>query len=438
MKTCTGEDYSPAVERRLHPGCASIQSVGFMTVIEFQSVSKSFRMDRDKPRAFQELFIALIQRRQREQEAAGVFWALRDVSFRIEAGETVGLVGSNGAGKSTALKLISRIIRPNTGSVHVRGRVSALLELGAGFHPELSGRDNIFLNGTVMGMSRRTIEYKLDEIIEFADIGEFIDVPVKDYSSGMQARLGFAVAVHLDPQIVLVDEALSVGDQSFQQKCNERMLEMRRAGITMLYVSHSLDSVEQVCRRAIWLDRGRVRMDDASFKVASAYYKYGLERRKRSEVKSEVTRPGSGEARITRVELLDAEGQATSSITTNATVTVRIHYNAEQPVAMPAVGISIVNPTRGVHVAGPNNTMADFRINELRGVGHVDYRIEALPLLPGEYSIDAAIYDWDAVHCVDYLEGAGRFGVYPGGSNEKYGVIALNGSWTHQTHTDGL
>ena len=214
-----------------------------MPVIEFQSVSKSFRMDRERPRAFQELFISLVRRKKKEQIDAGLFWALRDVSFSIEPGETVGLVGSNGAGKSTALKLISQIIQPNSGSVRVNGRVSALLELGAGFHPELNGRDNIFLNGTVMGMSRRTIEYKLDEIIEFADIGEFIDVPVKDYSSGMQARLGFAVAVHLDPQIVLVDEALSVGDQAFQQKCNERMLEMRRAGITMLYVSHSLESV---------------------------------------------------------------------------------------------------------------------------------------------------------------------------------------------------
>lgn len=401
-----------------------------MPVIEFQSVSKSFRMDRERPRAFQELFISLVRRKKTKQETDGIFWALRDVSFSIEPGETVGLVGSNGAGKSTALKLISQIIQPNAGSVRVNGRVSALLELGAGFHPELSGRDNIFLNGTVMGMSRRTIEYRLDEIIEFADIGEFIDVPVKDYSSGMQARLGFAVAVHLDPQIVLVDEALSVGDQAFQQKCNERMLEMRRAGITMLYVSHSLESVEQVCRRAIWLDHGQVRMDDAAFKVAGAYYKYGLERRKRNEAKPETARPGSGEARVTRVELLDAENNAMNSITTNAAVTVRIHYLAEHPVPMPAVGLSIVNPTRGVHVAGPNNTMADFRIDELRGAGYVDYCIAALPLLAGEYRIDAAIYDWNTVHCIDYLEGALSFGVYPGGSNERHGVIALNGTWS--------
>jgi ABC-type polysaccharide/polyol phosphate transport system ATPase subunit len=400
-----------------------------MPAIEFQSVSKSFRMDRERPRAFQELFISLLRRKRKEEVDAGLYWALRDISFRIEPGETVGLVGSNGAGKSTTLKLISRIIQPNSGRVHVSGRLSALLELGAGFHPELSGRDNIFLNGTVMGMSRRAIEYKLDEIIEFADIGEFIDVPVKDYSSGMQARLGFAVAVHLDPQIVLVDEALSVGDQAFQQKCNERMLEMRRAGITMLYVSHSLDSVEQICRRAIWLDHGTVRMDDDAFKVANAYFKYGLERRKRNETKAEQTRPGSGEARVTRIELLDADGRATNSIPTNAAVTVRIHYHAEQVVTLPAIGFAITNPTRGVHVAGPNNAQSNFRIAELRGAGCVEYRIDVLPLLPGEYRIDAAIYDWDAVHCFDYLENAGRFGVYPSENSEKYGVIALNGRW---------
>ncbi|MCX6019440.1 MAG: ABC transporter ATP-binding protein [Chloroflexi bacterium] len=402
-----------------------------MPTIEFQSVSKSFRMDRERPRAFQELFISLLRKQRRATEDDNIFWALRDVSFNIEPGETVGLIGSNGAGKSTALKLISRIIQPNNGTVRVSGRVSALLELGAGFHPELSGRDNIFLNGTVMGMSRRTIDYKLDEIIDFADIGEFIDVPVKDYSSGMQARLGFAVAVHLDPQIVLVDEALSVGDQAFQQKCNERMLEMRRTGVTMLYVSHSLSSVEQICHRAIWLHKGCVRMDDATFKVASAYYKYGLERRRHDEVKAEAVRPGSGEARVTHVEVLGPDGAATMSVTTNDAITVRIHIRADAPVKTPAIGFSIVDPTRSVHLAGPNNTMANFRIDELHGTCYVDYTIASLPLLPGEYRIDAAVYDWNAVHCIDFLEGAGRFGVYPGGSKETYGLIALNGAWTY-------
>jgi len=232
-----------------------------MTVIEFQSVSKSFRMDRDKPRAFQELFIALIQRRQREQEAAGVFWALRDVSFRIEAGETVGLVGSNGAGKSTALKLISRIIRPNIGSVHVRGRVSALIELGAGFHPDMTGRENIALNGSILGLSRKEIAAVTDEIIDFSGLGDFINDPVKHYSSGMYVRLGFSVAVHMKPDVLLVDEVLAVGDEAFAAKCLARVAEFQAEGRTIVVVSHSAAVVRQVCRRALVLDHGQLVAD---------------------------------------------------------------------------------------------------------------------------------------------------------------------------------
>lgn len=405
-----------------------------MAVIEFDSVSKSFRMDRDRrPRAFQELFIGLLRRKRRERDARDLFWALRDVSFKIEAGESVGLVGSNGAGKSTALKLISRIIQPNSGSVRVNGRVTALLELGAGFHPELSGRDNIFLNGTVMGLSRRQINTKLDEIIEFADIGDFIDVPVKDYSSGMQARLGFSVAAHLDPQIVLVDEALSVGDQAFQQKCNERMLQMRRAGVTMLYVSHSLESVEQICQRAIWLDKGNLRLDDSAQRVASAYYRHALARQ-RKVVKNapQTERPGSGEVRVTKVEVLDATGKATLVMSTNAAVTFRIHYAAVSTVENPAIGLSLLSTSKNAHIAGPNNTQTNFHIPVLSGTGYIDYRIDSLPLLPGEYRIDAAFYDWEVMHCYDHLEAAGLFGIAPGGTPERYGLIALNGAWQHQ------
>lgn len=229
-----------------------------MAVIEFDSVSKSFRMDRDRrPRAFQELFIGLLRRKRRERDARDLFWALRDVSFKIEAGESVGLVGSNGAGKSTALKLISRIIQPNSGSVRVNGRVTALLELGAGFHPELSGRDNIFLNGTVMGLSRRQINTKLDEIIEFADIGDFVDSPVRTYSKGMRMRLAFSVVSQLQPDVLLIDEALAVGDAQFQQKCAQFLRTFTARGGTLVLVSHSVFAVSGLCANAIVLEKGR-------------------------------------------------------------------------------------------------------------------------------------------------------------------------------------
>lgn len=405
-----------------------------MAVIEFDTVSKTFRMDRERrPRAFQELFISLLRRQRREREARDLFWALRDVSFKIEAGESVGLVGSNGAGKSTALKLISRIIQPNSGSVRVNGRVTALLELGAGFHPELSGRDNIFLNGTVMGLSRKQINFKLDEIIEFADIGDFIDVPVKDYSSGMQARLGFSVAAHLDPQIVLVDEALSVGDQAFQQKCNERMLQMRRAGITMLYVSHSLESVEQVCQRAIWLDKGSVRLDDNAQRVAAAYHRSSLARQlARKRIASGDQRPGSGEARMTKVEVFDANGLRQTIFQSNDAITFRLHYHATQRIEQPAIGVGIFSAVSGLHIAGPNNTMSNHVIPFIEGEGWVDYHVPTLPLLAGTFSIVTAIYDWDCVHCYDHWSEAATFSVTTGETNERHGIVALNGTW-HST-----
>lgn len=277
------------------------------TAIEFQNVSKYFRMDRERPRDFQQAFLSLLKRGRnpRAAKAEREFWALRDVSFQIERGDSVGLIGSNGAGKSTALKLISRIIQPTSGALNVNGRVTALLELGAGFHPELSGRDNIFLNGAVMGLSRRQINARIKDIIDFAEIDDFIDVPVKDYSSGMFARLGFSVAVHLDPDILLVDEVLSVGDASFQQKCNERMAELRKSGITILFVSHSADAVLRACTKALWLDHGHVKAWGGAQNVVDEYHEFVSEQTALRHLDAYSERGGSGLARITKLELLD-------------------------------------------------------------------------------------------------------------------------------------
>ncbi len=399
--------------------------------IEFDNVSKSFRRERRRSRDFQQAFIQLFNPKRPRPESKDLFWALRNTTFTIERGETVGLIGSNGAGKSTALKLVSRIIQPSSGQVRVNGRVTALLELGAGFHPELNGRDNILLNGTVMGLTRKQISSRMDQIIEFADIGDYIDEPVKDYSSGMQARLGFAVAAHLDPEIVLVDEALAVGDQAFQQKCNERMLEMRRSGITTVYVSHSLDSIQQICSRAVWLDHGQVRMVDKAHKVANAYYRWSLEQQEDdAPAGSSDKRPGSGEARVTRVELLDNNGRATDIFPTGEALTVRMHYRAESRIERPAVGIGVFHRLAGTHIAGPNNTMSNFVIPELVGEGAVDYRIDALPLLPGPFSLATAIFDWDVVHCYDYWQNAAEFDVVEGATAERHGLITLGGQWS--------
>jgi ABC-type polysaccharide/polyol phosphate transport system ATPase subunit len=227
-------------------------------VITFKNVSKEFKLSQLPVRSLQDIFVFAFNKEMRGKRR---FWALKNISFSIGVGETVGIVGANGSGKSTILKLISRIIDPTTGVITINGRLSALLELGAGFHPDLSGRENIYLNGSILGLNRRVMKQKLDEIIAFADIGDFIDVPIRNYSSGMQMRLGFSVAVHVEPQIMLVDEVLAVGDYSFQLKCLERIKQLQEQGVTILFVSHDFKTVQNLCTRAVWLENGSLQAD---------------------------------------------------------------------------------------------------------------------------------------------------------------------------------
>jgi ABC-type polysaccharide/polyol phosphate transport system ATPase subunit len=225
------------------------------SIITFQNVSKEYKLSKLRVRSFQEIFVNIF-----DKEARGRihFEALKDVSFAIKAGETVGILGPNGSGKSTILKLISRIIDPTKGTITISGRLSALLELGAGFHPDLTGRENIYLNGSILGLGRKAMNRKLDDIIAFADIGEFIDVPIRSYSSGMQVRLGFSVAVHVEPEIILVDEVLAVGDYSFQLKCLDRIRQMQQDGVTILFVSHNFEDVKSLCTQVMWMDEGQL------------------------------------------------------------------------------------------------------------------------------------------------------------------------------------
>ncbi len=223
------------------------------SVITFQNVSKEFTLSKLRIRSFQEIFVNIFDKEARGKQQ---FWALKDVSFSVKAGETFAVLGANGSGKSTILKLISRIIDPTKGVITVSGRLSALLELGAGFHPDLTGRENIYLNGSILGLNRQAMKKKLADIIAFADIGDFIDVPIRSYSSGMQVRLGFSVAVHVEPEIILVDEVLAVGDYNFQLKCLERIRQMQEQAVTILFVSHDFEAVQNLCDRALWLEEG--------------------------------------------------------------------------------------------------------------------------------------------------------------------------------------
>ncbi|MEW8959497.1 MAG: ABC transporter ATP-binding protein [Moorella sp. (in: firmicutes)] len=236
--------------------------------IEVKDVWKKFRLYHDKAYSLKER--VLFWGRSRAED----FWALKGINLSVAKGSTVGLIGRNGSGKSTLLKIISRILYPTRGEVKVNGRVSTLLELGAGFHPDFTGRENIFLNASILGLSRREIKERLNDIISFAELGDFIDNPVRNYSSGMYMRLGFAVAVHVDPEILLIDEVLAVGDLAFQEKCLARIKELQRNGTTIIFVTHSPKQVEELCDLAVWLDRGEVRMQGPAREVIVAYEEF--------------------------------------------------------------------------------------------------------------------------------------------------------------------
>ena len=433
-----------------------------MNSIEFENVSKQFTLHREKRNSFQERMVNLLRPRGETEK----FWALRDVSFTLPAGETLGLVGHTGSGKSTTLKLITRILEPTSGSVRVRGRVSALLELGSGFHPDLTGRDNIYLNGSLLGFGRADMQRRVDGIIDFAELGPFIDTPVKHFSSGMYMRLGFAIATAVDPDIIITDEVLAVGDEAFQRKCMERMYKFRQEGRTILFVSHSLDSVRNLCTSAIWLDHGVLKAAGDPVSTIDAYLRQTnaqeyerlqrerLAERERLEAEREqlvaederqsevlepeppteeptgpVNRWGSREIEITRVMFLDAHGHEASAFQTGDPLTVRVYYDAHEPVDDPVFGLALHHAS-GFHINGPNTRFGGLSLGRVRGRGYVDYTIDELPLLSGSYVLTAAIYDTTMAHPFDHHERMYSFVVQTSAIAERWGSVHIPARWS--------
>jgi ABC-type polysaccharide/polyol phosphate transport system ATPase subunit len=341
--------------------------------------------------------------------------ALEEVSFTVARGEAFGVVGGNGSGKSTLLKVIAGILRPTAGQVVVDGRVAALIELGAGFHPEISGRENVYINGAILGLSRRAIDRRYPDIVEFSGLADFMEEPVKNYSSGMYVRLGFAVAVHTDPDVLLVDEVLAVGDEAFAHRCLRRIEEHLAAGKTLLFVTHSLDLVAEVCDRALWLDGGRPRLIGEPRRVVDAYRQAVAEAEGRAhraekeqresdtaaaeEAAGEVLRWGSGEAEITGVRLL-AEGDPGAglaeryNLVTGETAVFEIAARAVRPLADFVFGIAVATP-RGVECWGTNTDLEDFRPAAFAGEAVVRVVCPALRLAPGDYTVDVAVHARD-------------------------------------------
>ena len=399
-----------------------------MNAIELTNVTKIYR--RYSGRQFATLKSALLQRSiLRDLRASETFPALTEVSFTVPKGSTYGVIGRNGSGKSTALKLVAGITKPTSGSVQVSGRISALIELGAGFHPEISGRENVFINGIMLGLTKRDIQQRFDEIVEFAELRDFIDAPVKTYSSGMYMRLGFAVAIHVNPDVLLVDEVLAVGDEGFTHKCLDKFAEFRRKNKTILLVTHSLSLVERFCDEALWLDEGRAKGDGDPRRVVDAYLS-AVEKGEdqllasttakavaavasppedttpeapevppiaqpegelRDMFKAVEGRWGSREIEIVDVTLLDHDQQPSFVFHSGDPMSIRLKILAHAPATDFAFGVSLFNAD-GVCCYGTNTFIEQMDPETLDGEVAVTFAIESLELVEGTCKLDAAVH----------------------------------------------
>ena len=382
-----------------------------MNAVEFQSVSKSYSIYQSPGDRLKELLS--FNRRKLHQD----FWALHDVSFETQRGETFCIIGENGSGKSTLLQMVAGILQPSRGSLAVNGRVAALLELGAGFNPEFTGRDNVYLNGSILGLSIRQIDERYRAIADFAEIGEFINQPVKTYSSGMVVRLAFAVAINVDPEILLVDEALAVGDIYFRQRCMRKVHELRARGITILFVSHAIADVKAIGDRAMWLEQGRIREIGETGRVVAKYLAAMVEKdsaylmRKGStgrtpgagsvrapEVVERIPnidhRYGDGRAEVLGIAVLDAQGEPAHLLEPAQRITVRISVRARDEISQPIVGFMMRNHL-GVDFSGTNTARESYDLPSMfpGDVYTVDFHVDLPELYPAAFSFSPAIAD---------------------------------------------
>ena len=409
-----------------------------MNAIELTNVTKVYRKYARR-KQFATLKSALLKGSLiQDLQPEETFPALQGVSFNVPAGRTYGVIGRNGSGKSTALKLVAGITKPTTGTVKVEGRISALIELGAGFHPEISGRENVFINGIMLGLTKREVAQRFDEIVEFAELQKFIDAPVKTYSNGMYMRLGFAVAVHVDPDVLLVDEVLAVGDEGFTHKCLDKFGEFKRRGKTILLVTHSLNLVERFCDEALWLDSGKVRGSGDPKRVVGAYLtdvgkseerelaraearaQEGSEQETGSEpsvggadlppshkasaageaatgldmTRTDEGRWGSREIEITGVTFKTAQGETSHIFQTGDPMAIHLTVRAHQPTSDFVFGIGIYS-AEGVNCYGTNTHLEEFTPQEAHGDGEVTFRIDSLDLVEGTYKLDVAVHRRD-------------------------------------------
>lgn len=393
-------------------------------------VSKRFRLRQGGAASLKELIT------DRNKAESNEFWALRDVSFEVEEGSMFALVGHNGSGKSTLLRCVAGIYRPTSGSIAVDGRISALLELGSGFHPDLTGRENVYLNASILGMNRREVDKRLDQIVDFAGIGQFIDSPVRIYSSGMYVRLGFSVAVHIDPKVLIIDEVIAVGDEAFQRKCFEHLYQLRRQGSTIVVVSHSLGLIETMCDRAVWLDHGELQSIGSAPEVVSDYLskvnaaeEAEVAKRMAQLDPSSVVHGGSGEVRVSSVDVVDDEGQRLPSATCGKPMRLRFTLDSNSPIDNAVIGFSI-NHDNGAHVADVSTWLDQVDLGGMSAASYVDWVLDPCMIAPGYYNLTVAVRDQHNQHFYDRVDHGFRLVVRQGDRPVVAGVVDLVGRWS--------
>jgi len=393
-----------------------------VVAVEVENVSKRFRRQTVQPYTTLKSAVVDFLSRRGRPAGEGTFQALEGISFSVQQGQTLGIIGRNGSGKSTLLKLLAGIYRPDKGSITVHGRVGALLDLGAGFHPEFSGRENILINGIVLGLSKREVRQRFDAIVRFAELDEFIDEPLKTYSSGMYMRLGFAVAAYADPDILLIDEFLAVGDEAFQQKCFDKIVEFRRRGKTLILVTHDLSTVERWCDEALWIDEGVIRGRGKPRHVIDLYHKgfAAPDATTPSPMPHQIDmtvpaatameRPqrwGSREIEIVAVQMLDATDQERSVYSNAEGILIRMHYKVHRHLEEPVFGMAIIRDD-GLWCYGTNTSIEGLPIPSLSSDGSVELLLERVDLMAGTYYLDVAIQGHDNTNS-DYHHGLYSF-----------------------------
>lgn len=402
--------------------------------IRIEQLSKRYTLGEINQRTLWNQTRDFLTRRKRSDDE--YFWALRDISLDVQEGEILGILGHNGAGKSTLLKILSQITAPTSGRVRLNGRVASLLEVGTGFHQELTGRDNVYLNGSILGMSRREVQAKFDEIVAFAGIEEFIDTPVKRYSSGMRVRLAFAVAAHLESEILIIDEVLSVGDASFQQKCLGKVAGMTDAGRTVLFVSHNTAAVEKLCRRGVVLDHGRLVFQGTQTEALGEYLQKFAQ--KSASLRERTDRTGTGKLRIVGLDFRDSQGEVVQAARSGMDLEIWLHFenHARQP--FPRLGARIFITTHmGVPVFVQANRLAQTTFGELPETGAFVCRIPRLPLPENSYQISFRITPETASgETLDAVRGAATLhvagGDFFGGGRvppARDGLALVDGAW---------